>query len=129
MKFTRKQVVFIAKWILAAAFDRMDASTPDVIGLQEYLTHKEDCHNMMVAAMDTAAMALAIFFAQSTGEGMGVWDWAGCLEFREACDKFIEERTDPYWKGNREYPDTEPFAELFANEWQETINGKNSQTV
>lgn len=128
MKFARKQVVFIAKWILAAAFDRMESSLPDTIDLNEYLANKKECDSMIATAMDTAAMSLAIFFAQSTGEGMGVWDWAGSNEFREACEKFIAERVDPDWHGvaigELYYPDTTPFANLFADEWQETMKGK-----
>ena len=44
-------------------------------------------------------MALAILFAQTTGEGMGVWDWAGSEEFRDTCARFVLERTAPDWPG------------------------------
>jgi len=122
--FTREQVAFVADKILSAAFDRIEACIPDTIPLAEYDANREGIGHSITAAMDTAAMALAILFAQTTGEGMGVWDWAGSEEFRGACESFIAERTRPDWPGLKAgepcYTDTTPFAEMFADEWQET---------
>jgi len=68
--------------------------------------------------------ALAILFAQTTGEGMGVWDWAGSEDFRDACARYVQERIDPAWPGlkpgDKCHPETKPFAEMFAAEWEDT---------
>ena len=121
MKFTYEQVVFVAKCVLDAAFDRIEAGLPDTITLEEYQANNYAIDSMIGAAQSTAAMALAIFFAQTTNEGMGVWDWAGSKEFRKACVTFVTTRTNPIWKGLQPgepcTPDTEPFAKMFADEW------------
>ena len=83
--FTREQISFVAEKILAAAFDRIESCIPDTIPLAEYQQHRESIDHAISMAMDTAGMALAILFAQTTGEGMGVWDWAGSEEFRDTC--------------------------------------------
>jgi len=123
-RFTREQIAFVADKILAAALDRIESCLPDTIPLTEFQEHHESIDHAMSMAMDTAAMALAILFAQTTGEGMGVWDWAGSTEFRDTCARFIMERTAPNWPGLKAgepcYPDTKQFAELFADEWEET---------
>jgi hypothetical protein len=123
--FTREQIAFIAEQILAAAFDRIESNLPDTIPLAEYRANEKTIGSMIGTAMDTAAMALAVLFAQTTGEGMGVWDWAGSEDFRMSCELFVAERTDPAWPGLRPgekcHPETRRFAELYASEWQETI--------
>ena len=81
--FTREQIAFVAEKILAAAFDRIESCIPDTIPLAEYQQRRESIDHAISMAMDTAGMALAILFAQTTGEGMGVWDWAGSEEFRD----------------------------------------------
>ena len=121
--FTRQQIAFVADKILSAALDRIEACIPDTIPLAEYQEHRESIDHAISMAMDTAGMALAILFAQTTGEGMGVWDWAGSEEFRDTCARFVQERTAPDWPGlkpgDKCYPDTKRFAEMFADEWQE----------
>ncbi len=123
--FTREQIACVAEWILAAAFDRIASSIPDVLSLAEYQEHRESIDHANSVAMDTAGMALAILFAQTTGEGMGVWDWAGSEEFRDSCARFIQERIDPAWPGLRPgekcHPETRQFAEQYADEWQRAI--------
>jgi hypothetical protein len=124
-RFTREQIACVAEWILAAAFDRIEACIPDTIPLAEYNKHRESIDHAISMAMDTAGMALAILFAQTSGEGMGVWDWAGSEEFRDSAARFVQERLDPAWPGlkpgDKCHPATRPFADLFADEWQETI--------
>jgi L-rhamnose mutarotase len=118
--FSKKQVVFIAEVVMAAAVDRIESSLPDTITLEEYQKHKEVIDSMIATASDTAAMTLAIFFAQTTGEGMGVWDWAGSKEFRDACEKLVAERTSPKWE-HEESGDIgknlKVFAKYFAEDW------------
>jgi hypothetical protein len=122
--FTREHIACVAEWILAAALDRIEACIPDTLPLAEYQEHRESIDHAISMAMDTAGMALAILFAQTTGEGMGVWDWAGSEDFRDACARFVIERTAPEWQGlkpgDKCHPETKPFAEMFAAEWEET---------
>jgi hypothetical protein len=125
LSFTREQIMCVARWILAAAFDRIESSIPDTLSLAEYREHRESIDHANCTAMDTAGMALAILFTQTTGEGMGVWDWAGSTEFRDACARFIADRTREDWPGVRpgepSCPDTQAFAELYANEWRQAV--------
>ncbi len=120
-RFDRKQIAFIAELILTAAFDRIESSLPDTIPLKEFQEHRILLLSNINVIRDTAAMALAIIFAQTTGEGMGVYDWAGSIEFREAVDAFVESRTMPHYPknltGEDGIPDTKEFAEKFAEEW------------
>ncbi len=123
--FTRQQIAFVAEQILTAAFDRIESNLPDTIPLAEYRQNERKIHGMIGTAMDTAAMALAILFAQTTGEGMGVWDWAGSEDFRMSCELFVLERVDPAWPGlkagDKCHPETKRFAEQYADEWQKAI--------
>ena len=67
--------------------------------LKEYQDKQTIIDSMISAAMDTAAMSLAVIFAQTTGVGCGCWDWAGNGLFREAVNNFVAERTSPDWPG------------------------------
>jgi hypothetical protein len=125
MNFTQEQIAEVAEYILLGALDRIESNLPDTIPLAVYHEKVVAIDRAMAAAMDTAAMALAILFAQTTGEGMGVWDWAGATEFSDLCDKLVDERTDPRWPGlkpgNRILPDVTEVAQLFADEWAQTF--------
>lgn len=134
MTFTHKQIAAVAEYIMTAALDRIESCIPDTLPLAEYRKHRESIDHAISMAMDTAGMALAILFAQTTGEGMGVWDWAGSDEFRNACALFVKERTDPNWAGlkpgNNCFPETKPFAKLYADEWNKAQTRRdNAETL
>jgi hypothetical protein len=109
--------------------DRLESSLPDTISLQEWEANKSSHQCWIHGCSETAAMILACIFAQTTGEGMGCYDWAGANDYLDMVDNFIKVRTNPDWKGLRAgdscHPDTMPIAQKFAEEWAESTTPEN----
>jgi hypothetical protein len=149
MKYSKEQVRFLANVILTSCLDRVESHLPDTISLQEYEKNKVDIAHCIGCITDTACMSLAIFFAQTTGIGMGCYDWSGASEFCQMVQDLVKIQTDKdsqdcksfqnQWLSNPTRPANctilfsgvpcfeEPIcniAEKFADEWFSCTLGK-----
>lgn len=119
--FTFDQVKFVADMILAGAFDRIESMLPPNLPLHEYNKHRKGIHSAIDHIKDTAGMTVAIFLAQTTGEGYGVFDWDGAGELLYTIDTLVRDRTHHDYKGYQSgekcTPDTSPITDMIAAEW------------
>jgi hypothetical protein len=93
-KFSKGQLTFVVECILSAVVDKIQDGTP--VGCT-YENRKEWTNNKPKAlmsceraALENAGMSLGIFYAQLTGDGLGVYDALTCAgNFDDACDNFM----------------------------------------
>jgi hypothetical protein len=121
-EFTFAQVEFVANKILAGAIDRIEGLLPPNVPLSEYQENKTHIHWAIVHIKDTTAMTVAIFLAQTTGQGYGAYDWDGAYDFDDLVDNLINERVAPDYKnytpGAKCSPDCAPISRKIAKEWE-----------
>jgi hypothetical protein len=98
-RFDRDQIIFVAELILVAALDRIESCMPTAgITWEERLKGVNGYHSdaakitaYEAGALETAGMALAVFYAQLTDDGLGIGDALGVAgNFYEACHNWVE---------------------------------------
>jgi hypothetical protein len=88
-KLTREQKVWFVELILLSALDRIESGLPDSIDFKTYQRVQKS--NYDNGALETAGMALGVFYAQLTDDGLGITDALACADrFDDAVDKFME---------------------------------------
>jgi len=98
-RFDREQLVFFAEAVLCSALDRIESGMPTSgIDWKERL-HYENCIDQNAktltswdrGALETAGMALAVFYAQLTGDGLAICDALACADsFDDAVEQWVE---------------------------------------
>jgi hypothetical protein len=97
-KFTREQLVFVAEAILAAAVDRIEGGMPTsdvtweerlkVVGGDAEAAGRLTSYDQGV--LETTGMALAVLYAQLTGDGLGIGDALGEADrFEQAVENWV----------------------------------------
>jgi hypothetical protein len=95
--FTREQLVFTAEAILIAALDRIESGLPDVIALGDRKdlaggNPPEELNSWDRGALETAGMALAVYYANLTDDGLGIGDALVCAgDFDSQVEKFVKD--------------------------------------
>jgi len=103
--FTKDQIKFIVTQIFIGVADRIESSET---------AEREEQHLYCNGAIDAASRTLACLYAQTTGEGMGMFDWEGSPEFSKLTVSIMEktisiEATETF---------IDAIAQQFADAWQ-----------
>jgi hypothetical protein len=96
-RFEREQIVFVVECILVAALDRISDGLPDCIDYADRVAavngYHTDAKNLLSyeeGALESAGMALGAFYAQLTGDGLGIGDALACADHvDDACRKLV----------------------------------------
>lgn len=97
--FSRDQLIFVVESILTAAFDRIESGLPTCITWEDRVDYVDGDEKRAMTltsqdhtVLDTAGMALAILYAQTTGDGLGTYDaLSAAKNFHLACQQCVEE--------------------------------------
>ena len=125
-KLTKDQLVFVVDLAMVSGLDRIESAIPDTISLEEYREKDVEIGVWIRACIETVGMNLACLWAQTigkeVGDGKGIGDALAESGFRDLCETFVAERTDPTWSGlkdgDRCFPSTKELAAKFVDdEW------------
>ena len=117
-RFNREQLVLMAYVIITAAWDRIQAFLPsNASDIADYESRPMEVQNIIHGIVSTVASGLPILYAQVSGDGMGIGDFAGFTEFEQQVEDFIKATTDPNRPADVSHPNARPMAEAFVDKY------------
>lgn len=96
-RFDRAQLVFVVEAILASVLDRLECGLPHEIEWQERQKFCDPVYKNAVGllayergALEQAGMSMAVFYAQLTNDGLGIYDaLVEADKFDEAVEQWV----------------------------------------
>ncbi len=123
-KFTREQIVFVVDVALSAAFDVVFnslATNEGQVERHESERQYDGLEDLRCGAQNTAMQNIAIFYAQTTDDGISPTDIPFIYEFIEICTAFKEKVYNDH-VFDQKHPDFRQLAEKIADElWEDYI--------
>lgn len=94
-KFDREQLIFVVQSILGGTLDRIDSGLPNNCDWDERVRVAGDRAEALTSydrgALESAGMALGIFYAQLTDDGLGIYDALQCADkFDDKCEELTK---------------------------------------
>lgn len=101
--FSREQSIFVVEAILCSVLDRIESGLPSCIDWKDRKDYANRIDNDPLSmsaydrgAMEAAGMALGVFYAQLSDDGLGIYDALACasvndVDFPTACERLISE--------------------------------------
>lgn len=122
-EFTTDQKIFVVEAIMNACLDRIEATMPSSgITRAERAENIDATHAWENSALETAGVGIAIFYAQLTGDGLGITDMLDTplvdgKSFRNFIEDYIKEAIRGKWEpkaGKPIHPDPHDYAVAFV---------------